>query len=259
MFTNFSARVGAFCLIVLLLIVFTSSADARAGGGRSYGGSSSYSGSRNTSNFGSFWGNFNAPLGILFILIGSVSCFYGYRVFKIMLGLSGFAVGVVIALLISLVSGAGQVETILIVLLFGAIGATLSVIFYFVGVFVFGGIASAIVFGLLLSLMKIEPHIAFFVITGILGGVFAIVLQRVFIVIGTAFQGAWYAAVGFASLLSMSYNGISILTFIFAVAGIIVQFKFTAIQGKLSGRQKKQQMPLSAETIMPRDDSQSTF
>ncbi len=252
---NLSARVGVLCLIVLLLVVFTSSADARAGGGRSYGGSSSYSGRRNTSNFGSFFGNFDAFIGIILILIGSVSCFYGYRVFKIMLGISGFAIGVIIALFISFVSGAEQVGTILIVLLLGAIGATLSVIFYFVGVFTFGGIASAIVFGLLLSLTKIEPHIAFYVISGILGGVFAIVLQRVFIVIGTAFQGAWYAAVGFASLLSMSYNGISILTFIFAAAGIIVQFKFTAIQGKLSGRQKKQLMSLPAETVMHNDDA----
>ena len=68
-----------------------------------------------------------------------VYCFFGYRIFKIVLGILGFISGASVAARIALdVFGGGQVVAILAGLVGGIIGAILVGVFYFIGIFLLG-------------------------------------------------------------------------------------------------------------------------
>ena len=75
---------------------------------------------------------YQLPAAIVLLIGGIVACFFGYRLFRIVLAFSGFVVG---ALLASSVFGASDTWAMLIAALVGGlIGAGVMLAAYFVGV-----------------------------------------------------------------------------------------------------------------------------
>jgi hypothetical protein len=138
--------------------------------------------------------SFQTPVAILLVLGGLLSCFAGYRVFRIVLGIYGFFIG---ALLASSVMGTEQTMWMIIAALGGGIvGALILIAAYFVGVALIGAGFGAAAANLIWAGLGSEPHLAVVVGLSILGAIVSLWLQRYVIIVATAFGGAWTTIVG---------------------------------------------------------------
>ncbi|HKK25794.1 MAG TPA: DUF4203 domain-containing protein, partial [Gracilimonas sp.] len=86
----------------------------------------------------------------LAILVGALQCFFGYRLFKFILGLIGFLLGSALTVAIGSTYSIEVIPVILLGLVGGFIGAALMVALYYVGVFVIGSLLGGIL-GIVLS------------------------------------------------------------------------------------------------------------
>jgi len=124
------------------------------------------------------------------IIIGAIQCFFGYRLFKFVLGLTGFIVGGVLAASIGYEMSQKEVVALLSGLVGGVIGAALMVALYFVGVFLIGAFLGGVVGVALFATAGINPELAVLLILGVIGGVVALIFQKFMIIVSTAFIGA---------------------------------------------------------------------
>jgi hypothetical protein len=141
---------------------------------------------------------FQTPAAIILILGGLLSCFAGYRVFRVVLGFFGFILG---ALLTSSVMGTEQTVWMVVAAIAGGIvGALILVAAYFVGVALIGAGVGALVANLIWASLAREPHIVIVILFAIAGALGALALQRYVIVVATGFSGAWTTIVGALAL-----------------------------------------------------------
>src|SRR4051812_39305345 len=101
--------------------------------------------------------SFQTPAAIVLVLGGLLSCFAGYRVFRVVLGFFGFVLG---ALLASSIMGTDQtVPMIIAAIVGGLIGALILVAAYFVGVALIGAGIGALIVNMIWAALGREPHI----------------------------------------------------------------------------------------------------
>jgi hypothetical protein len=143
--------------------------------------------------------SFQTPAAIILVLGGLLSCFAGFRVFRVVLGFFGFVLG---ALLTSSVMGTDQTVWMVVAAIVGGIvGALILVAAYFVGVALIGAGVGALVVNLIWASVGREPHIVIVILFAIAGALGALALQRYVIITATSFGGAWTAIVGALALL----------------------------------------------------------
>jgi hypothetical protein len=143
--------------------------------------------------------SFQTPAAIILVLGGLLSCFAGYRVFRVVLGFFGFVLG---ALLTSSVMGTDQTVWMVVAAIVGGIvGALILVAAYFVGVALIGAGVGALVVNLIWASLGREPHIVIVILFAIAGALGALALQRYVIITATSFGGAWTTIVGVLALL----------------------------------------------------------
>jgi hypothetical protein len=143
--------------------------------------------------------SFQAPAAAVLVLGGLLSCFAGFRVFRVVLGIYGFILGALVAS-----SAVGTESTMWMIgaaLLGGAIGAGILIAAYFVGVALIGAGIGAFVANLVWAALGREPGLIAVIILSILGALGALALQRYVIIVATAFGGAQTAVVGAAALM----------------------------------------------------------
>lgn len=144
--------------------------------------------------------SFQAPAAVILLVGGLLSCFAGYRVFRIVLAFFGFVFGV---LFTSSVTGSDQtVWMIGAALLGGLTGAVILYAAYFVGVALIGAGFGAGIALLVWASLGREPGIVPVIVLAIAGAIGALALQRYVIIVATAFSGAQTAIVGGAALMS---------------------------------------------------------
>jgi hypothetical protein len=143
--------------------------------------------------------SFQTPAAIILVVGGLVSCFAGYRVFRVVLGFFGFVLG---ALLTSSFMGTEQTLYMVIgAIVGGIIGALILVAAYFVGVALIGAGVGALVVNMIWAGLGREPHIVVVILFAIAGALGALALQRYVIITATSFGGAWTALVGGLALM----------------------------------------------------------
>lgn len=128
------------------------------------------------------------------IPLGLLSCFFGYRLLKVVIGLAGFVVGWGAG---AAIGGAAHWAAWLVVaagLVGGLLCAWLAVALFFVGVFLLGFAA----FTALAS--PVVHHSLAILVIGILGGILTVVLQKFMLKAATAFGGASMVASAVAAL-----------------------------------------------------------
>lgn len=143
--------------------------------------------------------SFQLPAAVILLVGGILSCFAGYRVFRVVLGIYGFILG---ALLAS--SAVGTDQTLWMVgaaLAGGLIGALILIGAYFVGVALIGAGLGAAAAHLLWSSMGREPGVLVVIVLSISGALLALWMQRYVIIVATAFGGAQTAIVGGVALM----------------------------------------------------------
>ena len=142
---------------------------------------------------------YQLPAAIVLLLGGAVACFFGYRLFRIVLAIFGFILG---ALAASSMFGASDTVPMLVAAIGGGlIGAGLLIAAYFVGVALVGAGLGALVANLAFSASGRDPHFLAIVLCSIAGAVGSMYLQRYFIIVGTGFGGAWTLIVGALALV----------------------------------------------------------
>jgi hypothetical protein len=140
--------------------------------------------------------------GVILIGGGLVSCFAGYRFFRVVLGIYGFIVGAVIATTIT--GGDDATRLILAAGVGGLIGAIILVLAYFVGVALVGAGLGALSANLIWTQIGSEPHPLVIILFSVVGALVALALQRYVIIVGTAFGGAWGTILGVLAVLGRS-------------------------------------------------------
>jgi Domain of unknown function (DUF4203) len=140
--------------------------------------------------------SYELPAAILLVLGGALSCFAGYRLFKIVLGIYGFVLG---AMLASSTMGVTNTTGMIVASLVGGVcGALLLMFAYFIGIALVGAGLGALVAHVAWSSVGKggDPPAVAVVVLSILGSIGAMFLQRYVIVVATAFGGAWTVIVG---------------------------------------------------------------
>jgi Domain of unknown function (DUF4203) len=139
---------------------------------------------------------YELPAAILLVLGGTLSCFAGYRLFKVVLGIYGFVLG---AMLASSVMGVTNTTGMIVAALVGGVcGALLLMFAYFVGIALVGAGLGALVAHVAWSSVGKggDPPAVAVVVLSMLGSIAAMFLQRYVIIVATAFGGAWTVIVG---------------------------------------------------------------
>jgi len=143
--------------------------------------------------------SYQLPAAAILLVGGIISCFFGYRLFRTVLAIFGFILG---ALAASSVFGISNTTLMLVAaVLGGLIGAFILITAYFVGVALVGAGLGAVIANLLFSSGNRDPSVFVVVLFSIAGAVGATYLQRYFIIVGTAFGGAWTMIVGAMALV----------------------------------------------------------
>jgi len=140
------------------------------------------------------------PTAIVLVIGGLVTCFAGYRLFRIVLGFFGFILGIMIGT--SLVGSSSTWTMIMGALVGGVVGAVLMVAAYFVGVGLIG--AGLAVLGLHVVWSQVttgDPNTVVTVVVAVLGALLALSIVRYVAIFGTAIAGAWTSLVGGLALM----------------------------------------------------------
>lgn len=184
------------------------------------------------------------------IAFGLLNCFFGYRIFRVLLGVYGFVLGALVGAVVAGSVSAGQVWVLAIgAIVGGIVGAALMVLLYFVGVFAVGAVAGMLLANAIGVAVGIDvPTLVVIIVAGVVG-IVALILQRVALVLATAFSGAWTAVAGVAALLAGESVSLGLLGqpegwtrvdlpllvtlaawLLLGVAGAVVQFQTTREQ-----------------------------
>jgi hypothetical protein len=143
--------------------------------------------------------NFATPAAVIITIGGLLSCFAGYRLFRFVLGLFGFYLGVVVT-----TSHMPPVNTFALVLaavVGGIVGAVLIVGAYFIGVGLIGaGLAALAVVTGWHAFQHADPPTAVLVVCSVLGALGALSIVRYVVVFGSALAGAWTVVLGVLAL-----------------------------------------------------------
>jgi hypothetical protein len=143
--------------------------------------------------------SYQLPAAIVLLFGGVVSCFFGYRLFRIVLALFGFIIGALAAS--SMMAASNSTAMLIAAVVGGLVGAGILFAAYFVGVTLAGALLGAVVANLAFSAAHHPPQILVVVLCAIAGAAAAMWLQRWFIIVSTGFGGAWTILVGTLAML----------------------------------------------------------
>jgi hypothetical protein len=142
---------------------------------------------------------YQVPAAIALVIGGAVSCFFGYRVFRLVLSFAGFILGGLMAS--SLVGPSDTTWMIGAWIVGGLIGMGLLYAGYYVGVALSGAAIGATVSHLAFSVGGQDPPFLIVLLAAIVGAIASMYLQRYVIILFTSFGGAWTLIVGTMALL----------------------------------------------------------
>jgi hypothetical protein len=145
---------------------------------------------------------YQTPAAIAWLVGGAVACFFGYRFFRAVLSVFGFILGGLMAS--SLVGPSDTMWMLGAWLVGGLIGMALLYAGYYVGVALVGAGLGALVANLAFQASGQPPPFLVVLLASIVGAVGSMFLQKYFIVVGTAFGGAWTLILGAMALLGDS-------------------------------------------------------
>ena len=133
---------------------------------------------------------------------GLLSCFAGYRLFRVVLGIYGFIVG---AFVTTSVMGTGNMWALVVAALAGGVlGAVLMIAAYFMGVGLVGAGLSALLLNLGWRVVGGDPPTWVLMLVCVVGALAALSIVRLVVVFGTAIAGSWTLIVGVLALMGDS-------------------------------------------------------
>ncbi len=131
------------------------------------------------------------------VAAGTLYCFLGYRTLRFVLGLSGFLMaGAVAAILVNWISQGNELAMLIALCVGGMCGAFALYFLYRTGVFLIGLMGTALIAHVVLAAQP-DTWIPFAVVgIAVVGGLFALLIERPIILLATAALGAWMVVSG---------------------------------------------------------------
>ncbi len=151
----------------------------------------------------------NALVGLVMV-IGAIQCFFGYRVFKVMLVLVGFTLGYALAFTVIDTAFHHKYAAFFAGILAGVVAGSLINNVYLIGVFVVSGLFGAAVALHLYAVAGQHPEPIMLFLFAALAGVFALFFQKLMIILVSALSGAWGVVAGVAWFIGVAINPTSI-------------------------------------------------
>ena len=140
--------------------------------------------------------SYATPAAVILVIGGLLTCFAGYRLFRLVLGINGFILGVIVALSLTWTSG---IWTLVMAAVVGGVVGALLMMF---GVGLIGAGLSAIALHLIWHLLALgDPPTLVLVIVCVVGALAAMWVERWVVVIGTSIIGAGTLLVGASALM----------------------------------------------------------
>src|SRR5262249_55136536 len=144
--------------------------------------------------------SYELPFALLLVLGGALSCFAGYRLFRITLAIYGFIFGAMLAS--STMGITNKTGMVLAAILGGLVGSLALVFAYFIGIALVGAGLGAVVAHVGWSWFRTtDPPALVVIVLAVCGAIGAMVLQRYVIIVSTAFAGAWTILQGVFAIL----------------------------------------------------------
>ncbi|MGA2658393.1 MAG: DUF4203 domain-containing protein [Verrucomicrobiota bacterium] len=155
-------------------------------------------------NANAWVGEISAPLAIAAgLLIG----FLGYRLLKLTLGIMGFIAGASGGWAVGLSLEPGNSGIALVCAVIGAaIGAVLYIWLFYLGIFLLGASAGAVVAAALFNAAGNQPQPIALLAIGIVFGLLALVMRKFMIIVSTAFSGSYLVMAGLFHLVAGPQN-----------------------------------------------------
>ena len=151
-------------------------------------------------NVNAWAGQIAAPLAVA---VGILICFWGYRLLKLTLGVMGFIAGATGGWAVGLsLAPSNSGIAVICAIVGGVIGAVLCIWLFLLGVFLLGASAGAIVATALFSAAGNQPQPILVLVLAIVFGIIAMVMQKLMIVVCTAFSGSYLVTAGLLHLLA---------------------------------------------------------
>jgi hypothetical protein len=145
--------------------------------------------------------SYELPAAVLLVLGGALTCFAGYRLFRIVLGVYGFILGAMLAS--SIVGASSTAGMVAAALVGGVVGALTMVLGYFVGIAIVGAGLGALVAHVLWPIVSAgEPPAALVIVLAAAGAIGTMFVQRYVIIVSTAFAGAWTVLLGALAIVA---------------------------------------------------------
>jgi len=190
---------------------------------------------------------------VIYILTGILSCFFGYRLFKVILGFWGFIIGFILTRFIFAQYVGTNDNTILLIagLVGGVVGIFLFISLFKVGIFALGAMFGYTLVMMFVSAGKLQPDPIILILAAILGGILALLLQRPMIILSTAFGGAFLVVFGVAYFLNLPMKLIDLLEnpeliqmgniqlYLLFISWLILSFFGASLQFKVTGKARK--------------------
>lgn len=126
------------------------------------------------------------------LVIGVISCFWGYRLFRVILGIVGFICAGSLAGSFAFGLSGGSIIITVIAAVVGAVaGAFLVSVFYYLGVFALGAAGGWMLGIMAAGMAGYASSLVVGVVSAVLCGILAVVFQRIIIIVATASVGSW--------------------------------------------------------------------
>ncbi len=133
-----------------------------------------------------------AVVALIPLAIGAISCFWGHRLFRVVLGIVGFIVaGFLAGSFVFTLSGGSVVVAAIAAVVGGFIGAFLVSFIYYIGVFVLGAAGGWILGTIVTGVAGYDSRFVIGIVLAVLCGILAVVFQRIILIVATATIGAW--------------------------------------------------------------------
>ena len=138
---------------------------------------------------------YELPAAIFLLVSGALTCFAGYRLFRVVLAIYGFILGAMLSS--SIVGVTNTLGMVVAALAGGVVGALILVLAYFIGIALVGaGLGVLITHVIWSQIANEDPAALAIALASTAGAITAMILQRYVIVVSTAFAGAWTILVG---------------------------------------------------------------
>jgi hypothetical protein len=136
------------------------------------------------------------------VVVGLLFCFFGYRIFRVLLVFAGAIIGAGIAMALANQQWPQSMVATVIAGIGGALaGGIIMIVAYYAGVFLAGALFAMTITAVLTGATTQNPQLVAVIPAAIVGGVLALVLQKLLIILATSFMGSLTTVTGAAYLI----------------------------------------------------------